>query len=91
MCGMPYAGLANAPLPLIMQGFETMMGMGFPVEKMVATIPWYGCDFDCGPAGNPYGGVNCTNLRPREYCHGSSGPFCFNNISQQNVAQLLPL
>ena len=84
-CGWPYAGMANAPLPLIEQGFSTMMRLGFPLRQMVAVFPWFSCDFDCGDADNPYGGRGCARLRPREYC-ADGKTLCPNNITQHGLA-----
>ena len=47
------------------------------------------CDFNCGRAGNPYGGVNCSGLAPKEYC-ADGKTFCFDNITTLGYAQTLP-
>ena len=46
-------------------------------------------DFNCGHADNPYGGVNCSRLAPKEYC-ADGHTFCFDNITSRGYGQLLP-
>jgi di-N-acetylchitobiase len=100
MCGHPYAdvgaGMSNDPLPFIDSILNTTLALGIPAEKLVSGFPWYNCNFDCGAAGNPHGGVNCSKLRPKEFCPGpnSAKPpykFCFDNVTDVGYAQTLPL
>lgn len=76
MCGKPYAdlsgGMSNDPMPFIEQGWNVTLALGIPASKVVAAFPWYNCDYDCGEAGNPGGGVNCSGLRPKEFCPGAN-------------------
>ena len=79
-CGMPYAGMAEAPWRWVNNSQRTMDALGFPREKVVHVFPWHGCDYNCGRAGNPWGGVNCSHLAPKgTQVHGlgsspSTGP-----------------
>ena len=89
-CGFPYAGMAEAPWRWVKSGQDTMDKLGFPRDKLVHVFPWHSCDFNCGKPGNPYGGVNCSGLAPKEYC-ADGHTFCFDNITTPGYAQSQPL
>ena len=93
--GAKHGGMANAPMQFIEMQLKSALSLGIPASKFVAAFPWYNCNYDCGTAGNPAGGVNCTNLRPIEFCPGSHYPtnytFCHDNYSNPGYAQTLPL
>ena len=40
--------VANAPLPFIAEEFKTALALGFPAERFVFVLGWWGCDFPCG-------------------------------------------
>lgn len=100
MCGHPYAdlsgGMSNDPLPFINSMLNQTLALGIPADQLVSGFPWYNCNFDCGRKDNTQGGVNCSKLRPKEFCPGanSSKPpykFCFDNVTDVGYAQTLPL
>ena len=88
-CGWPYSGMANAPTSWVERGQARLDSLGFPKSKIVHVFPWHSCDFNCGTADNPLGGVNCSHLRPREYC-ADGKTLCTNNITTRGYAQTLP-
>ena len=58
--------VANAPLPFIAEEFKTALALGFPAERFVFVLGWWGCDFPCGANGT------CAQLRgksSRYRCH----------------------
>eukprot|EP01045_Picozoa_sp_COSAG04_P000404 COSAG04_NODE_9_length_43480_cov_106.113806_17_plen_325_part_00 len=58
--------VANAPLPFIAEQFKTALALGFPAERFVFVLGWWGCDFPCGANGT------CAQLRgPLRYRHGA--------------------
>jgi spore germination protein YaaH len=100
MCGHPpndrSGGMSNDPMPFIEQYLNVTLGLGIPASKIVVAFPWYNCDFDCGEAGNPAGGVNCSALKPKEFCPGANSSippykFCWNNFTDLGYAQTLPM
>ena len=99
-CGHPSndlnGGMSNDPMPFIEQYLNVTLTLGIPASKIVVAFPWYNCNFDCGIAGNPEGGVNCTGLKPKEFCPGanSSKPpykFCWDNFTDLGYAKTLPV
>jgi hypothetical protein len=66
--GQKNGGMANAPMPFIEAELKVALSLGIPSSKLVAAFPWYNCNYDCGQAGNPTGGTNCTKLKPMEFC-----------------------
>jgi di-N-acetylchitobiase len=88
--------MANSPLSWVANRLNVTLSLGIPAPKLVAVFPWYNCDYGCGKADNPQGGVNCTHLRPNESCAGSKYPngpykFCSDNYSNPGYAETLPL
>ena len=101
MCGHPHAdlsgGMSNDPLPFINSMLNQTLALGIPADQLVSGFPWFNCNFDCGEKGNPQGGVNCSRLRPKEFCPGPNATqppykFCFDNVTTDvGYAQTLPL
>ena len=74
-CGMPYAGMPEAPWPWIKRNLNTSLSLGLHRDQIVEVFPWHDCDYNCGKD------TNCSKLRPREYCDPPvPGKFCFNNM-----------
>ena len=87
--------MSNDPMPFIAGQLNVTLVLGIPASKLVAAFPWYNSDFDCGQAGNPSGGINCTKLRPQEFCPGKSSSkppykFCWDNVTSVGYAHTLP-
>lgn len=81
-CGMPYAGMPEAAWPWIKRNLNTSLSYGFPRDQIVEVFPWHDCDYNCGKD------VNCSKLRPREYCSPPvAGKFCFNNMCVRLIHQ----